>query len=107
MTSTRTSPLVVFNSFGDNALGLELRVYVPSMEHYIGAITSMHDAIYDKFTEAGITIRELIDDPEQAISAYQDVLEIEPEHAASRRALERLYERTERILDQEALASPT
>ena len=39
---------------------------------------------------------ELIDDPEKAINAYQNVLELDPEHTASRRALERLYERTER-----------
>ena len=42
---------------------------------------------------------ELIDDPEKAIRAYRDVLELDPEHQASRRALERLYERTERWRD--------
>lgn len=42
---------------------------------------------------------ELLDDAEQAIRAYQDVLELEPTHAASRRALDRLYRRTERYRD--------
>ena len=41
---------------------------------------------------------ELLDDPKLAIRSYQDVLELDPEHAASRRALDRLYRRTERRL---------
>jgi potassium efflux system protein len=49
-------PNVIFSSFGDNALGLELRSYVSSMDHYVAAITSLHDAIYEKFTEASIVI---------------------------------------------------
>ncbi|MGE3633236.1 MAG: hypothetical protein AB7P00_25280, partial [Sandaracinaceae bacterium] len=39
---------------------------------------------------------ELTDDPGRAISSYREVLEIDPGHSGSRRALERLYERTER-----------
>lgn len=39
---------------------------------------------------------EILDDPEQAIRSYQDVLELEPTHGASRRALDRLYRRVGR-----------
>src|SRR5690606_23962579 len=46
---------------------------------------------------------ELLDDPELAIRAYPDVLELDPSHVASRRALERLYRRTERWRDLVAL----
>jgi len=46
---------------------------------------------------------ELLDDPELAIRSYQDVLELDPEHSASRRALDRLYRRTERFRDLVAL----
>jgi potassium efflux system protein len=49
-------PIIVFNSFGDNALGLELRVYLPSMEHYLATQTALHDAVYEKFEQAGIVI---------------------------------------------------
>ncbi len=42
---------------------------------------------------------EILDDPDMAISAYRDVLELSPDHHASRRALERLYRRTERWRD--------
>ena len=37
---------------------------------------------------------ELTDDPAQAIAAYQEVLELDPRHISSRRALDRLYIRT-------------
>ena len=50
------APLIIFNSFGDNALGLELRVYLPSMEHWLTVQTGLHDAIYEKFKDAGIVI---------------------------------------------------
>jgi potassium efflux system protein len=49
-------PLVLFNAFGDNALALELRVYLPSMEQWINTRTALHDAIYHKFQQAGIEI---------------------------------------------------
>lgn len=42
---------------------------------------------------------EILDDTEAAIVAYQEVLELEPENHASRRALERLYRRAERWRD--------
>jgi len=46
---------------------------------------------------------ELLDDPELAIRAYQDVVDLEPQHVAARRALERLYRRTQRWRDLAAL----
>ena len=46
---------------------------------------------------------ELLDDPDLAIRAYQDVIDLDPSHLASRRALERLYRRTERWRDLAAL----
>jgi potassium efflux system protein len=49
-------PIVLFTSFGDNALALELRVYLPSMENWFNTRTGLHDAIYFKFAEAGIQI---------------------------------------------------
>lgn len=42
---------------------------------------------------------EILDRPEQAIEAYQQVLQLAPDQAAARRTLERLYERTERWRD--------
>ena len=49
-------PVVLFNAFGDNALQLELRVYLPSMEHWLNTRTALHDAIYHDFQQAGIAI---------------------------------------------------
>ncbi|MBW2464064.1 MAG: hypothetical protein JRH11_20615, partial [Deltaproteobacteria bacterium] len=46
---------------------------------------------------------ELLDDAELAIRAYQDVLELDPDDVSSRRALDRLYRRTERWRDLAAL----
>lgn len=57
------------------------------------------EAKLDLILQVCFLFEELIDDPEQAIKAYRDVLELDPEHQASRRALERLYERTERWRD--------
>ncbi|MCZ7679509.1 MAG: tetratricopeptide repeat protein [Sandaracinaceae bacterium] len=57
------------------------------------------EAKLDLLLQVCFLFEELIDDPEQAIKAYRDVLELDPEHQASRRALERLYERTERWRD--------
>ncbi|MCG8554586.1 MAG: tetratricopeptide repeat protein [Proteobacteria bacterium] len=39
---------------------------------------------------------EILDLPERAIEAYQQVLELDPDHASSLRTLEHLYERSER-----------
>lgn len=49
-------PLVLFDAFGDNALALELRVYLPSMENWLNTRTALHDAIYHKFQQRGIEI---------------------------------------------------
>jgi tetratricopeptide (TPR) repeat protein len=57
------------------------------------------DQKLDLLTQVCFLFEELIDDPELAIRAYRDVLELDPSHQASRRALERLYERTERWRD--------
>ena len=46
---------------------------------------------------------EILENSELAIRSYQEVLELEPEHAGSRRALDRLYRRTERWRDLVAL----
>jgi potassium efflux system protein len=47
---------VLFDAFGDNALALELRVYLPSMENWLNTRTALHDAIYHKFQQSGIEI---------------------------------------------------
>ncbi|TNF44599.1 MAG: mechanosensitive ion channel, partial [Epsilonproteobacteria bacterium] len=47
---------VAFESFGDNALQLTLRAYIPSMENRISTITELHESINHKFNEAGISI---------------------------------------------------
>ena len=46
---------------------------------------------------------EILDDPELAIRSYQEVLELRPDHTPTRRALERLFRRTERWRDLVAL----
>jgi potassium efflux system protein len=50
------SPIVTFEAFGDNALNLYLRCYIASMDNRLATITALHQAIYDKFTDAGIVI---------------------------------------------------
>ena len=50
------APYIIFNSFGDNALGLELRCYVGQQSHRIPAITNLHEVINRSFNEAGISI---------------------------------------------------
>ena len=42
---------------------------------------------------------EILDDVEMAIRSYREVLELDPHHSTSRRALERLYTRAERFGD--------
>ena len=50
------APLLTFDNFGDNALILQLRAYIPSMDHRLQTITELNEAINRKFKEAGITI---------------------------------------------------
>jgi potassium efflux system protein len=47
---------VTFESFGDNALQLNLRAFLPSLEERMATITDLHMRINDKFNEAGIVI---------------------------------------------------
>jgi potassium efflux system protein len=50
------SPIVTFGSFGDNALNLEIRCFLPDFDHWHSTRTEIHNAIYEKFAKAGITI---------------------------------------------------
>jgi len=47
---------VIFTLFGDNALNLELRAFVGSIDDRLPALTKLHEAINDKFNAAGIVI---------------------------------------------------
>lgn len=49
----------------------------------------------DLLLQVCFLFEELTDDADAAIGAHRQVLELDPEHSASRRALERLFERTE------------
>ena len=49
-------PTVIFESFGDNALGLLLRCFVDSIDLRVSTISSLNEAINDKFNAAGISI---------------------------------------------------
>lgn len=53
----------------------------------------------DLLLQLCFVFEELIDEPQSAIRAYRDVLELDPRHATSRRALDRLYTRTEQWKD--------
>jgi len=50
------SPEVAFDGFGDNALNLSLRAFIPSAGSRLRIKTELHQAIYNKLAEAGITI---------------------------------------------------
>ena len=50
------APMITFESFGDNALGLFLRVFIPSIDYKLLAVSELHQTINDKFNEAGIVI---------------------------------------------------
>jgi potassium efflux system protein len=50
------APYVIFASFGDNALSLELRCFLESVEHRLSTVSKLHEAINSKFNEAGIVI---------------------------------------------------
>jgi tetratricopeptide (TPR) repeat protein len=53
----------------------------------------------DLLLQLCFVFEELIDEPRNAIRVYRDVLELEPRHLTSRRALDRLYTRTEQWRD--------
>jgi len=48
--------MVIFTQFGASSLDFELRVYIPSMEHYLKVWHDLHLAIDHAFREAGIEI---------------------------------------------------
>jgi len=50
------SPTVIFESFGDNALGLLLRCFVDSIDLRVSTISALNEAINEKFNAAGINI---------------------------------------------------
>ena len=49
-------PRVTFETFGDNALGLNLRCFVGSTDYRIPTISELHEAINEKLNAAGISI---------------------------------------------------
>jgi potassium efflux system protein len=49
-------PIITFEAFGDNALTLNLRAYLGNMDKRLLTISELHQAILDKFREAGIEI---------------------------------------------------
>jgi len=50
------APEVTFESFGDNALILGLRAFIASVDTRLRTNTELHQAIYEKLADAGITI---------------------------------------------------
>jgi potassium efflux system protein len=50
------SPIVSFEGFGDNALSVYLRAYTGSVERRLITMTELHQAIYDKLNDAGVSI---------------------------------------------------
>lgn len=50
------APIVTFDGFGDNALNLSVRCYMPSLDGRVGVITELCGAIDAAFREAGIGI---------------------------------------------------
>jgi potassium efflux system protein len=49
-------PFVVFDGFGDNALSLTLRCFVGKVDDRLDALSELHQAINQKFNDAGIVI---------------------------------------------------
>jgi potassium efflux system protein len=50
------APTVIFETFGDNALGLLLRCFVDSIDLRVSTISALNEAISDKFNAAGISV---------------------------------------------------
>ncbi|EGV18681.1 MscS Mechanosensitive ion channel [Thiocapsa marina 5811] len=50
------APTVIFDTFGDNSLGLLLRCFVDSIDLRVSTISALNVAINDKFNAAGISI---------------------------------------------------
>jgi potassium efflux system protein len=53
---TEPEPSVLFDSFGDNALQLQLRVFIATFDHWLRTRHAVHKAIDAKFRSAGIEI---------------------------------------------------
>lgn len=53
---TEPAPQALFLGFGDSTLNFELRVFIPHIEHLLGARHALHRAILLRFREAGIEI---------------------------------------------------
>ena len=50
------APLATFEGFGDHALNLVLRCYLPNFDNWVINKTELHTAIDKAFRKAGITI---------------------------------------------------
>ncbi|MBF0255751.1 MAG: mechanosensitive ion channel, partial [Gammaproteobacteria bacterium] len=50
------APLITLEGFGDNTLNLLMRCYLPSLERRVSTMSELHQAIYHKLNEAGISI---------------------------------------------------
>jgi len=50
------APFVIFEGFGDNALNIALRAYLPTMEQRLTTKSELNESINRKFAEAGISI---------------------------------------------------
>ncbi|QFY89961.2 mechanosensitive ion channel [Magnetovirga frankeli] len=50
------APLVTFENFGDNTLNLLARCYLPSVDRLLTTVSELHQSIYVKFNQAGISI---------------------------------------------------
>ena len=50
------APTVIFETFGDNSLGLLLRCFVDSVDLRYPTMSALNEAINDKFNAAGIVI---------------------------------------------------
>ncbi len=50
------APRVVFHSFGDNSLNLELRCYVANVDHRMSTISEINEAVNEQFNAADINI---------------------------------------------------
>lgn len=50
------APFVIFEGFGDNALNIGLRAYLPTMDKRLSTLSEVNESINRKFAEAGISI---------------------------------------------------
>lgn len=68
---------------------------------YRARIDATHDAEQKEelLRQVCFVFEEILDDPERAITSYRELLELDPEQEAARRALDKLYRRTNRHRD--------